>query len=328
MPYANNGGYNNNSRSNYTPRFNNGGGNRTAGGTSFQNRQSSGGASASDDNVRSNGFQLVNEKAGKFLNIAYWNKCLNLEIGTFTPGAYDFNVAKNAAKLGQFITYAGIHELMNLCEDILDSIKATGTFTNAAIEVGSKKDCMVEISNGRSINKPAGIYLVIYKGLDTGKRTNTLDFYPFGATKVILDYDHNTGSGREDIKPSGDFKKFCTAVSEAAKACTMAQAHAIQEIRKGDKLATFMALSSIGAALGVDFGKQAEAASKPRSNYSGNRSGGGSSGTRSYTSGRFNGNGASYNNTNYSSQVAPPDDPVDIQLDASALSNIDISQFN
>ena len=323
MPYNNGQTYNNTNS-----RF---GGGRS-GGYPRQGGQGGGRRNSGNDNAsNTTGFTLANERAGKFLNFSYWNKCLTLEIGTYPAGTpFSFDVAKNANKLSQAISFSGIHELHCVCEDILTAMKETNAFTSTAVTVGSNKDCLVEISNGRNINMPAGIYLVIYKNLDSGKRTNIMEFYPFTSTKVLLDYDHNTGAGREDIRANGDFKKFCFGVKEAAKAFTMAAAHAVIEAKKYDKMATFMALSAIGAALGVDMNKQLqEKRSSGQASYGGGgypRQGGQGGG---WASGRFNGNpnaGGGYQQK--PALEAVNNDPVDITLDASTLSSVDMTTFN
>lgn len=58
----------------------------------------------------------------------------------------------------------------------MESLKQTNTFESVAIEGNQKKDVIIEISNGSNINQPMGLYLVIYKNVDAGKRTNTLRF--------------------------------------------------------------------------------------------------------------------------------------------------------
>ena len=336
MPYGNNnGGYQNNYRKGGT------------GGSRY------GAARSTDDYVSSTGMSFANEAVGKFMSFNYWGRNVSLEIATCPPGVpMTWELRKNAQVFRQVISFTSIADLNAICEEVLDSIKANGSFTPVGIRVGSKKDSIVEISNGENIKMPAGIYLVVYKGLDNTNRTNLMEFYPFDNTKFVRGYDHTTGNMREDISKVGEFKKFARAISNAMDAFTMAQAHAISELKKNDKMASFKALAAIGAALGVDMTKDLlEKKTTGSSSYTRNQNptSGGSGG---YRSGSYGGNrqgGGNYQRGSYNAprtstqqstfeQPAAPtgyqaalanmsDEPVDINLDVSQLQNVSLSDF-
>lgn len=275
------------------------------------------------DNVTTTGYSLDNIRAGKFLNINYWGKTTMIEIGTCPNGVpITWEVKKNAQKLNQVLTYAALSDLCDICEEIMSDIKKSGTFTSTAINVGSKKDSMIEISNGINIGMPNGIYLVIYKGLDQAKKTNIMDVFPFGGTMYYQNYDHNTGSHQEAIRKLGDFKKFYHGIAESVKAFTMAQAHVIEETKKGEKLSTFKAMSAIGAALGVDFSAITPYEKKSNGNSSYNKS--------NYNGNNYNRkpNNQTFESPNvYSAMQGMQNDPVDINIDMDNLKNVDLSQF-
>lgn len=350
MPYNNNyqNNYNNGgSRGNYNGNRSFSKGNYNNNSRQYSNNNptnSSNNAQSNNDDTQTPALRLINETAGKFLNVYYWNRCVTAEIGSFQPGSqFDYTMIRNSAKISQCMSFTTIHELLAICEDVLTSIKETGTFTPVAIENG-KKDSIVEISNGSNIGRGPGIYLVIYKQVDSGRRTNNMDLYPFGSTKVILNYDHNSGNGKEDIRPSGDFKKFVFILKEAAKAFTMAQAHAISELKKTEKMATYFGLSAIASALNVDLDAQLKEKLKTNQRRSGNTSSGSAGKQSGYVgNGRFNANGGGQSsnppslpspalNPTFNSQPTlltsqAADDPVDITINPNTLANVDFSQF-
>lgn len=302
-------------------------------------RNNSGGGAArkKSDNVTTTGFNFENERAGKFLNVNYWGRTTQMEIGTCPAGVpMTWDIKKNAQRISQNISYGSLCDLSAIGEEVLVKIKETGNFTPMAIQAGSKNDCMVEISNGSNIGMPAGIYLVLYKGLDTGKRTNIMDIYPFTASTIYRNYDHNTGSAQEEISKVGEFKKFLRGINKSADAFTMAQAHVIAETEKTDKAATFVALSAITASLGIDLNTMV--GRKPAT-----------SGSSTYQSkGYQNNGGGGYNrapssNNNYNRppqqtfENAPTnqqlmgqinDEPVDINLDLSGIQHVTLDNFN
>lgn len=274
---------------------------------------------------------LFNEQAGKFLNFNYWGRYASLEIGITSPGApMTWDNRKAAQSVRQVISFVDLSDLQDICEEILDSIKNTGTFTSCAVRIGARQDCMVEINNGSTLNMSPGIYLVLYKNLDSNNRTNNMEFYPFTSSKVIRGYDHSTGMGKEDISKVGEFKKFYRMVKEATKAFTMAQAHSVAVVGEGEKLATFRALSAITAVLNIDMNAEIRAAKAgyprqpgepdkkpPTRSYGSPRS-------STFENGNSNGPGFSPNQQ----YLAGMDEPVDISLNMDDLANVDISKFS
>jgi len=317
MPYDNR--YNNN------PRM---GGQGQRGGANGSRRQ--------DNDITTNGVILHNERVGRFLRTRFWNNTLGLDIGVYPPGSPpNYETVRNAQVFGHVFSFSTIFELKDVCEEVLLSLRETNTFESTAVVAGIRQDSIVEISNGSNINMTPGIYLVIYKNVDSGKRSNTYEIYPFSATKVLRGYDHSSGRANEDIKANGNFKKFVKILDEAANAFTMAQAHIAAEVKKSDKLATFTALSAISAALGVD--TQKTITSVLKSGYSRQQQQSGQYQRKSQPgqwspNGYKNGdNSAPQQQSNYSQQQAAMaaivDEPVDINLDAATLQNVDFSQF-
>lgn len=288
-----------------------------------------------------NGIRLSNSRAGRFLDVNFWADTTSVTIGSTPPGApIDWMIIKNAQTTKVNITFSDLSELWDVCEEVMDSLKNTGTFTSSAIRCGKRQDALIEISNGSNIGKTPGIYLVIYMNLDSGNRTNNLEFYPFNDGKVIRSYDHTTGMGKEDIIKIGEFKKFYRAVKEAAKAFTMAQAHTITHLQFNDKLAGFKALAAISASLGVDLGKEVDNIVK-----GGRSTSGGGGAQRNYNNNNrgYNGNNNRYNNGGYQQPgafernqgysqptqiTASVDDPIDITIPMDGLSNVDMAHLS
>lgn len=299
--------------------------------------------SNSTDNVSSSGVSFTNDRAGKILSVNYWGRNVTFDIATIPAGVSPtWDVRKNAPSLSQSIGFHTISDLADICEDILVSIKSTGTFTPAGVRCGRKLDNIVEISNGSNIGAAAGVYLVIYKGLDNGNRTNVFDFYPFSGTKIVRDYNHGTGASKDDIIKLGEFKKFIKVLHSAEEAFSMAQAHAASEIRKNDKLAVFKAMSAMAASMGCDIGtelmKKSTATTSGSSGYSKkyqSPNGGGYQKSSSYNAPRNN--GGQYNQQpqtfenpamNYQTAIANLGDaPVDLNIDMSQLQGVGLEGF-
>lgn len=302
----------------------------------FNNSFNNGQYPKSNSNTRSGGLApqettrgntLYNSKAGKFLDLGFWGSSASIQINSVAPGGpMDWNARKNAARTSANLGYGDLSDLWDICEEVMDTIKATGTFTSSGIRVGSKRDTIVEINNGSSIGMAAGIYLVIYKNVDSSNRTNNLDIYPFNHSHVLRGYDHTSGNAKDDFLSLGQFKKFYRFVKESTKAFTMAVAHSTKVEFKNDKISTFKALAAITAKLGIDMGRELDAAKA--SNYGYGGSSGGNRG--SYQSS----GGGNSNFGGYPQQPAPQsqvfssiDDPVDINLDMSNLSKVNLEEF-
>lgn len=288
--------------------------------------------------VSSTGPTLFNEPAGKFLNFNYWGRYGSIEIGVCPIGSQlNWDTRKNAQRVTQVISFSDLSELQDICEEVIDSVKNTGTFTPTGVRVGSKEDCIVEINNGSTIGMSPGIYLVLYKNLDSSGRTNNLEFYPFTECRVIRGYDHTSGGGKEDISKIGEFKKFYRMVKEATKAFTMAQAHAVAVNSDNDRLMCFKALAAISAQLGVDMNAELRGI-RDGGGYQQrqNRGGGSYGGSRSgYGAPRSAPRSSTFENSNagggFPSQqqiLSTLDDPVDINLSMENLTNVDMTSFS
>lgn len=285
---------------------------------------------------------LFNEKVGKFLGFNYWGRNACVEIGVCPIGApLTWDVRKNAQRVSQVMSFNDLSEIQDICEEVIESVKNTGTFTPTGVRVGSREDCIVEINNGSTIGSHPGIYLVIYKNLDSAGRTNNMEYYPFSDCKIVRGYDHTTGSAKDDVSKLGEFKKFYRMIKEATKAFTMAQSHAINVGHETDKLTGFKVLSAISAKLGVDMSKELRdiLSGGPSSGGSGggyqrSQSGGYGQSRTGYGAPRSAPRSNTFERSNTGSYQNSPmpslptlDDPVDINLSMENLTNVDMNSF-
>ncbi|MCM1230167.1 MAG: hypothetical protein NC489_08540 [Ruminococcus flavefaciens] len=324
MPYNNNG-YGGQARPNYGAP-----------------RNSAPRTSAFPPQSKTTGIRLTNERAGRFLDFNFWGRYGTIAISAVAAGSQiTWDAIKNAQATQQNLAFGDLNELWDICSEVLETVKNTGTFTPTGMRVAGKGgDSIVEISNGSNLGLSPGIYLVIYKNLDSGNRTNAIEYYPFNETHVIRGYDHTTGTGKDDIIKVGEFKKFYRAVQEAAKAFTMAQAHAAATVSHSDKLAAFKAMAAITAAMGIDISKELDAIAKGGSSSKssgGQQRQGASYGAPRSAGGRYGGNAprnpGTFENGGYpggsvQGMNASIDDPVDVTLSMDNLTNVDMSQFS
>ena len=67
------------------------------------------------------------------MNVTYWDACIGIEIGILSPEAQqDFRNA-SAPKVRQVFSFFDIANLLDVCEEIRDSIKESGQFSSARI---------------------------------------------------------------------------------------------------------------------------------------------------------------------------------------------------
>lgn len=303
--------------------------------------------SSKERDVNTTGFILRNERVGKFLKVDYFNRCVSFTIGMAPAGqALDYQTIRNAPSVSQTLVFTQMFAMKELCEDVANELKDTGSFKSVGTDAGANDDCRVEISNGSNINEQPGIYLVIYKDLDRStKRTNNMNYFPLSAGKIYRDYNHLTGQSVEVIKTGSQFKIIREAVDEACAAFTMAQAHTAQEAGKFDKLQVYKSLSAIAASMGVDLTQDLNFETKKsgssgnwnRGNQSGggyqkkpggwNQFGGQNNGYQKRSGGVFEQSGNSPFG-GYQQNNAPADDAVDINLDMNALTNVPIGSFS
>lgn len=349
MPYDNNTPrYNNQRPGGYTPKY-------PGGGYNAKPKSSS-----KKDDASTDGVLMYNEHLGKFLRSRFWNRCMSLEIGNVTPNMpLSGEMMRNAQVFGHTFSFTTMFELDEICQEVLESIKTTGKFESTATESGQKHDAIVEISNGANIGQPEGIYLTIYKNVDTGKRTNSFENFRFGNTQFMKNYDHASGNFAAKAKNLSEFKKFAMMMHEAAKAFTMAQAHAVKDSKKQDLLSIMTTLTAMSSALGVDVSAAVSSATSGSTRQNGQSSyqrGGNRYGSQSpsqyqrtsqpgqwqtqkATPGQWQtghalpagGNPNGTPMTPYQNQQAVlssvTDEPVDINLDAATLRNTTLDDF-
>ena len=321
----------------FNNNFSGGGGNRFP-----RNNNPRTGNQSKEDSTQ--GPILFNTKAGKFLQFDYWGRYATLRIGTVAPGTpMTFDARRNANTTNQILSFGDLSDLQDACEEVMESLRNAETFTSSAVCVGSTGNALVEINNGSNIGQGPGIYLVIYKDLDQSNRTNSMDVYPFTVTKVLHTYDPTTGNAKEDLTKFGQFKKFYRMVKEAAAAFTMAMAHSVTVAEKPNRLIQFKTMAAISQQLGVTISKELEAAiATPTGNDGGSgRSWGG--GSRGSFGGGNRGNyggsrpygsnaGGNYGGQAPAQPAAAPamaslNDPIDISLSMSDLTNVSMDQF-
>lgn len=283
---------------------------------------------AQRETVNTNGLIFKNPEARKYMNVTYWDACIGIEIGILSPEAQqDFRNA-SAPKVRQVFSFFDIANLLDVCEEIRDSIKESGQFSSAGVRVGSMKNNIIMISNGSDIGQPEGIYLVVYKNIDPSGRTNEIEFYPFQSRAVIRGYDITTGAIREDKNKLREFKDFVIIVREAAKAFTNAQAHVMKKAQHADTLSSLKLLSAIAMKNGVDpMELSMKATSSGSDSYQKpggyNRSNGWGGNNNGYQSNRY-GNQPKFSVAGRSApfENGVPDMNVDINLDASQLNDV------
>lgn len=279
---------------------------------------------------------LNNADKGKFLQIKYWAKTMGMEIGSYQPNTIlTPEVINNTERFGHVFSYQSLCEIVDMCEEILDSMKETGTFETSAVLAGQKRDTIVEISNGDNLGLPTGIYLVIYRNVDQGRRSTSFNFYPFASTVIMKGYNRNTGEAVDKVKPTGDFKKFLTCIREAMKAFTLAQAHAVNELVHVDKAKTRSVIFQIAQNMGISAGSFNDGSSYQKSGNKGNYQQNGNNGyQRKSQPGQYN-PGGQYNNqqSNYQPGSYPArqpsyqekidavitNEPTEVVMDASVL---------
>ena len=319
--------YNNNNYGNRNYNNNNGG--KYNGGGGKKNSQPA--------QFFTNSIFLGNPEQGKFLQIKFWSKTMGIDIGTCQPNVpITSEVIANSMKFGHVFAFQTLCELVDICEDVLESIKTTGTFETTALLAGLKKDAVIEISNGDNLNLPKGIYLVLYKNVDAGRRTPNFNYYPFASTVVMKGYNCNTGEATEKVKPTGDFKKFMTCIRESMKAFTLAQAHAINELSHNEKVRTRTLLYQIGQKMGLDtssFNDGGVYQKQSNNNNGGNRGGYQQPYNNGYQrksqpgqynpGGPYGGNGGTYpaRQPSYPEEVnaVVTNEPTEVTMDASVL---------
>lgn len=313
MPYGNN----NYNRGNY----NNGGGNR---GGNFPRYTGNASARKSNNDTNTNGILLKNESAGKFLRMKFWNETMGVDIGTIQPGQpITSETLQSAQTFGHVFSFTAMADLYEICEEVESAMKNGNPISPMATIAGQKKDTILEISDGSNIGMPAGLYFVLYKGVDAGKRTNTFDMYPFDSVAVLKNYNRQTGDAEIEMKKLGDFKKFKTALKEAMKAFTKAQAHIIKETNKNANRDILSALNAIGKSLNVDINQAVTEATT-----SSNRTNGKSTYNRnSYNNGNGFQRQSQGGNWNRPAQQAISNEPVDINMDSVTLQQVDMSAF-
>ena len=325
MAYGNNWNNNNN---NYN------------GGNGKYNSNRGGGKKGNNNNpaqLSTSSIFLNNQEKGKFLQIKFWSRTMGIEVGAYQPNSQlTPEVMNNVQRFGHVFAFQTLCELVDVCEDILDSMKSTGTFETSAILAGQKRDCIIEVSNGDNLGLPTGIYLVIYKNVDPGRRSTSFEFYPFTSTVVMKGYNRNTGEAVDKVKPVGDFKKFLTCIRESMKALTLAQAHAVNELAHADKSKTRAIIFQIARNMGIDPSNFNDGSAYQKSGNKGGYQQNGNNGyQRKSLPGQYN-PGGPYNNTqqsNYQPGSYPArqpsyqekidavitNEPTEVVMDASVL---------
>lgn len=245
------------------------------------------------DDTRSYGPTFKNVDMNKFLSVSYWNSCLSITIGNIEMNGYTRTPQPNFKNAtSQSITFQDISSLMFLLDEIKEEINETGTFDTKGIRCGSSQDNIIMISNGSDIGSTHGIYLAIYKKLDSVNRPTYGDIYAFNSLSHISAYDATSGAIKEESERSikgcmREFKAFISCVEESEKAFTNAQAHAIKRSGKNDSMSTLRMLSAICSQMRIDAGN---------------------TGGNSMYGGQRSGNQGWSNNNSYNSNVVTPDD--------------------
>lgn len=219
----------------------------------YQNNGAASTAKKSDaKDTNTTGVRLTNYDAGKYMNINYWKRTCSLDIGPIpagvtrsTPGPWDWKASMPTMHMA--MSFSSLTVLEEICDEVWDSIKKSGTFTNVGAPCGAELEHLVEINNGSTIGQPDGIYIVMYKDRDQSGHANSYDFYPCTTRVVERNYDVKTGTSTKDITRTQDFKDFRRCIHEAVSALTMAFAHSVREAESADRATITSALAAICA---------------------------------------------------------------------------------
>lgn len=202
------------------------------------------------------GVRLTNYDAMKYLNINYWKRACSIDIGPIpqgvtrsNPAPWDWKASMPTMHIA--MTFTTLTVLEDICDEVWDSIRKSGTFSNVGAPCGSDLTNLVEINNGSTIGQPEGIYLVLYRGRDANGVPERYDFYPFSTRVIERGFNPTTGHSTKDISKTQDFKDFRRCIHEAVSALTMAVAHSVQEVQNLDKLSIIGRLASICAHQGI-----------------------------------------------------------------------------
>lgn len=278
--------------------------------------------------TNSNGPMMTNEAIGKYLGFNYFNRTAAIEIGTFgamapVPGQ-NFQRRSRETRVTAIIGFLDLCTLVDICDEVLESLKTAGTFTSTGFRVGVRKDTMIEISNGSNLGLETGIYLAIYKGLDGNNRPNMHDWYQFDNVRIIRGYDPNIGTGKEEISKVGQFKKFRRLVEEAANTFTMAIPHAMKTEYTNERITAFKTLGAIATNLGINMTAEIDKVINGgrRTSESPMVGGASSGGPRPPYGG-----GSTYTNNPSRSSSVSMNDPVQINLNMDDLNRVSMSQL-
>lgn len=291
---------------------------------------------SSNQDSATNGVRLTNYDAMRYMNINYWKRALSIDIGPIpqgvtrsNPAPWDWNASKPTMHMA--MTFTSLTVLEEICDEVWESIKKTGSFTNVGAPCGADLNHLVEINNGSTIGQPAGIYIVLYKDRDQSGRAQSYDFYPCSSRVIERDYDPNTGNSTKDITKTQDFKDFRRCIHEAVSAFTMAYAHSVQEVQHLEKLSILNQISAICAHNGITVESVGTPGNRPSPvrNNGNQNSGGGWKSNNGYRGNNNGGNrkygggyGSRYgvgNNNNRNNDDTPPwsqDSSIEVNLNS------------
>ena len=220
---------------------------------------------ARDNGTYGSGPIFKNNETGQFLSVGYWESTMKLSFGNFTEGSGDYQKTTYDGTQNQVIGYHDISALYDACDVVSKQLDETGKFAPRGIRAGKKRNNILLLSPGTEYGMPSGIYLFLFKDLDSDNRTNTAAYYRFGANTQMVVRSYDAVSGTIEESPSGvlaEFKSFVKCVREAQSAFTNAHAYSIKHMMKDETFYTIRALAAVGRQMGLD----SEIGASPRSN--------------------------------------------------------------
>lgn len=305
-------------------------GNNFRNSTGGNNRAPGGGPQQRAQRESTDGQSLFNDATGKILDFSYWGNYVNLAIITAPPGTpLDWSTKRSAQnRTTCALSFSSLSQFWDICDEVMDSLKNSGSFAQAGLRVGSKQDVIIELNDGTKLGQPSGIYLAIYKGIDQSGRASSVDYYPFPATRVIRGYDHTTGRMKDDVTKVGQFKEFWRLVKSATKAFSLAEAHVHRSVGRNDRLRGQAALNAMAAKLGVDinaeYAKLNSAGGRGGNNYG---NGGNRGGNRPFGASRNYG-GSSYQLPPDVTPMADLNAPIDLNIPLDNLNTVNMKAFS
>lgn len=168
-----------------------------------------------------------NSETKEKMQIDYSNKLMTVKI---MPVTDDY---RGDEKAGGKLTFAINTAAMFLdeLEEAKEAFKAGEKF-DGMITCGIQTNNAIQVTDGRAIGRPYGVYIVMYLDIQSNKKCENIFVYTVRSGFVIKDYDARTGGGTSVVKPHREIKEIVTNFREFIKASNRAMAHSVKDADK------------------------------------------------------------------------------------------------